>query len=121
MRQKKSWLIVGVTLVVIAVNLVLAPGAWAASTLKLLHLFTGGIDGAQPRLGRLIFDAAGNLLQHDDIWRQFFLQQHGMRQVFELTPNSNGRWAFSLLHAFQSIMQRVKSAARYGGNTQKYR
>ena len=51
----------GVTLVVTAVNLVLAPGAWAASTLKLLHRFTGGIGGAQPGLGRLIFDLAGNL------------------------------------------------------------
>jgi hypothetical protein len=59
MRQKKSWLIVGVILVVTAVNLVLAPGAWAASTLKLLHLFTGGVDGAQPGLGRLISTRPG--------------------------------------------------------------
>ena len=110
----------GVTLAAIAVNLVLAPGAWAASTLKLLHRFTGGIGGAQPGLGPPYLRLGRESLQHDDIWRQFFLHQHWMRQVFELTPNSNGRWAFRVLHAFQSIMQRVKSAARYGGNTQKY-
>ena len=77
MRQKNSWLIVGVTLVVIAVNLVLAPGAWAASTLKLLHRFTGGIGGAQPGLGRLIFDAAGNLYSTTIFGGNFFYSSIG--------------------------------------------
>ena len=50
MRPKKSWFIVGAILAVIAVALVLAPGAWAASTFKVLHRFTGGTDGAEPVL-----------------------------------------------------------------------
>ena len=49
MRPKKSWSIVGVTLAVIAVALVLAPGAWAASTFKVLHRFPGGSDGERWR------------------------------------------------------------------------
>jgi len=40
---------------------ILAPGAGAASTEKVLYSFTGGTDGGNPRASRLIFDQAGNI------------------------------------------------------------
>ena len=94
MRPKKSWFIVGAILAVIAVALVLAPGAWAASTFKVLHRFPGGSD-AEPVAG-LIFDAAGNLDGTTDLGGNA-----GGGTAFRLTPNSNGSWAFSVLHVFQ--------------------
>ena len=93
MRPKKSWSIVGVTLAVIAVALVLAPGAWAASTFKVLHRFPGGSD-AEPVAG-LIFDAAGNLYGTTANGGG-----KGVGIVFKLTPNSDGTWTESVLHSF---------------------
>ena len=46
--------------VALVIALTLAPGAWAASTQKVLYSFTGGSDGSPPTQG-LILDQAGNL------------------------------------------------------------
>ena len=103
MRQKKSWFIVGVTLAVIAVALVLAPGAWAASTFKVLHRFTGafigGTDAAQPEAG-LIFDAAGNVYGTTARGGGSVSCGLGCGTVFRLTPNPDGTWTESVLHSF---------------------
>src|SRR5207302_4838888 len=104
MRPKKSWSIVGVTLAVIAVALVLAPGAWAASTFKVLHRFTGGTDGAEPVLGGVIFDAAGNLYGTTTIGGNPSCgNSNGCGTVFRLTPNSDGSWTESALYSFCSF------------------
>src|SRR5438132_1696886 len=109
MRQKKSWFIVGVTLAVIAVALVLAPGAWAASTFKVLHRFTGGFiggtDAAQPEAG-LIFDAAGNVYGvtvAGGASTNCPSSNTGCGVVFKLTPNSNGSWTERVIHSFCSV------------------
>ena len=48
-NQNPFWAAVSKVLAVMAVTLImaliLAPGAWAASTYKILHRFTGGADG----------------------------------------------------------------------------
>ena len=72
-------------------------GTWTESV---LHSFTGA-DGANPFAG-LIFDAAGNLDGTTDLGGNA-----GGGTAFRLTPNSNGSWAFRVLHVFQG-----KSALR---------
>lgn len=67
-------------------------GTW---TYAALYSFTGGQDGYEPFFTTLIFDQAGNLYgttygggnSHDGV-------------VFEMTPNSNGSWAETVLHTF---------------------
>jgi uncharacterized repeat protein (TIGR03803 family) len=60
-----------------------------------IYRFTGGSDGAAP-YGGLIFDQFGNLYGTTI--------SGGIRgdggTVFELTPNSDGSWSFSLLYSF---------------------
>jgi uncharacterized repeat protein (TIGR03803 family) len=66
-------------------------GSWNE---KVLHRFTGGIDGAAPYAG-VIFDAAGNL---------YGTTLEGGRGdagvVFKLAPDSKGGWSETVLHAF---------------------
>jgi hypothetical protein len=60
MRQEKSRFIVSVAVSLIVAALVVAPGAWAASTFKILHVFRSSSGGQGPR-GTLVSDAVGNL------------------------------------------------------------
>ena len=66
-------------------------GTWSESA---VYNFTGGKDGGHP-VTNLIFDAAGNL---------YGMTQgggaHGNGVVFSLTPNPDGSWKESVLHAF---------------------
>ena len=72
----------------------LTPNADGAWTLSVLYGFTGGSDGRAP-LAEVIFDTKGNLygtsLEGGD---------YGAGTVFEVTPNSDGSWTESVLHAF---------------------
>ena len=65
-------------------------GSWGESV---LHSFSGS-EGGEP-LGRMIFDAAGNLYG-----TTYQGGAHGNGTVFELTPNGDGSWVESLLHSF---------------------
>jgi uncharacterized repeat protein (TIGR03803 family) len=67
-----------------------ADGSWTESS---LYDFTGGDDGSCPL--ELLFDAAGNLYSAT-VWGGAY----GGGVVFELTPNSDGTWTESVLHAF---------------------
>jgi uncharacterized repeat protein (TIGR03803 family) len=67
-------------------------GSWTETT---LYNFTGD-DGANPAaLGRLIFDAAGNLYggTHNG-------GIYGKGTVYELSPAGDGTWTEKILHSF---------------------
>jgi uncharacterized repeat protein (TIGR03803 family) len=70
-------------------------GSWKE---KVLHRFTGGKDGGSPR-GTLTFDAAGNL--YGTTYSGGVPPcRNGCGVVFKLTPDSNGMWHETVLHAF---------------------
>ena len=98
MKTNKFWTVLSKALAVIAATLimalVLAPGASAATTEKVLYSFTGGSDGSQPREG-LVFDQAGNLYG-----ATLEGGAYGYGTVFQLTPNSDGSWTESVLYSF---------------------
>lgn len=72
-------------------------GGW---TEKLLHEFTDGKDGAQPRAG-VVLDSAGNVYGTAAFGGTIKnCGSTGCGTVFELTPNSSGRWKFKTLHQF---------------------
>jgi len=73
----------------------LTPGSSGSWTESILHSFTGGRDGKQP-MSDLIFDAAGNL--YGTAFEGGFPGSFGV--VFELQPQSTGRWQELTLHAF---------------------
>jgi uncharacterized repeat protein (TIGR03803 family) len=66
-------------------------GTW---TEDLLYQFTGGADGSYP-YGGLIFDSAGNLY---GAARSSGV--NGCGTIFQLTPNPDGSWTYSVLHNF---------------------
>ncbi len=70
-----------------------APDAWVPSKYTILHRFTGA-DGSTPRAD-LTFDAAGNLYGTTQLGGP-----GGCGTVFKLTPNSDGTWIETVLHAF---------------------
>ena len=71
----------------------LSPGTNGQWTNQILYLFKDGYDGAYP--SGLIMDSRGNL--YGTTWQAGYYQ---CGTVFELSPNSAGRWDFSVLHAF---------------------
>ncbi len=66
-------------------------GAWWH---QVLHNFGSGSDGYWPQ-ANLIVDAAGNLYS-----TTFQGGTHGEGTVFEVTPESGGRWTEQVLHSF---------------------
>ena len=73
-----------------------ADGKWQE---KILHQFTGGADGGNPR-SSLIFDQAGNLYGTAAFDGYYGECSYGCGVVFELTPKSDGSWTDSVLHSF---------------------
>jgi hypothetical protein len=69
-------------------------GSWKE---KVLHYFTGDV-GVNPG-SSLISDVAGNLYGTTADWSWSFT---GPGVVFKLTPNSDGSWAESVLHTFDT-------------------
>jgi uncharacterized repeat protein (TIGR03803 family) len=59
-------------------------GNWSE---KVLHSFTGGLDGAVPQ-GGVTFDAAGNLYGNS------------YSSVLKFAPGSNGMWTENIIHTF---------------------
>jgi uncharacterized repeat protein (TIGR03803 family) len=98
MKNKSFWTAVSKALAVIAVTLIMAlimaPGASATVTYKVLHQFNG-TDGSDPAYGSLIFDAVGNLYGTTARGGAF-----GNGTVFELAPNADGTWTEAVLYSF---------------------
>jgi len=98
-ERKLFWTAISKSLAVVAVTLILAlilaPGAWATVTYKVLHQFNG-TDGALPDdASGLIFDASGNLYGTTETRGAY-----GYGNVFQLTPNADGSWTESVLYSF---------------------
>jgi uncharacterized repeat protein (TIGR03803 family) len=78
-------------------------GAWTEKTLHDFNYAVG--DGAEPYLSGLVFDGVGNLygttatggpINHNCSFDQYY----ACGTVFELSPNSDGTWTESIIHAF---------------------
>ncbi len=78
-------------------------GSW---TEQIIHDFTGGSDGAVGSLGRLVFDAAGNLYGVTELGGD-----SGNGTVYEMSP-SQGSWTFKTLYTFQGM---PNAGSPYGG------
>ncbi len=74
-------------------------GSWTESV---LHSFKGGRDGGYPDHGSLIFDTAGNLYGATASGGKVGCNwlSPGCGTIFELKPNSDGRWTEQVLHRF---------------------
>jgi uncharacterized repeat protein (TIGR03803 family) len=80
----------------------LSPGASGHWTAKVLHHFTGGVDGGVP-YGGVILDAAGNLYGMTSAGGASTAAcKYGCGTVFELSPtnSADGHWTGKLLHNF---------------------
>jgi uncharacterized repeat protein (TIGR03803 family) len=105
MKSNQFWAAVSKALAVMTVTLImalmLAPGAWAASTYKILHAFkrySGGQGPSGP--GNLISDAAGNLYGTTGLGGSSSCYGGGCGVVFKLAPNPDGTWTEHVLHRF---------------------
>lgn len=74
-----------------------ADGEWKE---RVLYAFSGGRDGGSP--GGVTFDAAGNLYGAAVVGGGGSCGGVGCGVVFELVPNSDGKWREKVLHAFIS-------------------
>jgi uncharacterized repeat protein (TIGR03803 family) len=82
----------------------LSPAASGTWTTKVLHHFTGGIDGSFPYAG-VILDKAGNLYgMASEGGGSTTACRHGCGTVFELSPtnSADGQWAGKNLHNFNT-------------------
>lgn len=74
-------------------------GTW---TENILYNFADGLDGGSPT-GGIIFDGKGNLYGEASWGGSLACPVYGCGTVFELTPDSNGGWQFSVVHTFNGL------------------
>jgi uncharacterized repeat protein (TIGR03803 family) len=100
MKHNPFWAAISKVLAVMTVTLVvaliLAPGAWAAGTYKILHKFSR-TEGGEP-MGALIFDTSGNL--YGTAFGGGCCSSGDPGTIFKLAPNANGSWTQSVLYSF---------------------
>jgi len=86
-------------LAVVAITLLLVSGAWAATTEKIVHSFSGVPDGNNPA-ATLAQDAAGNFYGTTVSGGTGTLCTGGCGTVFELSPLAGGKWKEKVLYSF---------------------
>jgi uncharacterized repeat protein (TIGR03803 family) len=94
MKYRKSSWFQGAVLLLIAITVLLAPGAVAQSKYKTLYRSKGGKDGESIYAG-LIFDQKGNLYGATTVGGA-----GGVGTVFNLTSKANGSWTESVIYSF---------------------
>ncbi len=101
MRTKRFSVLLTELALILAVASAFQLNARAANRYKVLYSFKGGADGITP-LGDLTFDTAGNLYgtTSDGGTGSCNSQPPGCGTVFELTTDSSGQWAETVLHSF---------------------
>jgi uncharacterized repeat protein (TIGR03803 family) len=72
-------------------------GTW---TETVLYSFQGGVDGADPEGGALLFDSVGNLYGTTKWGGADDIGGYNNGTVFELSPASNGQWTEQVLTIF---------------------
>lgn len=99
MKMRKALAAIAITAISFSI---LASAAWACAKFKVLHVFTGGADGAYPsNVPALIMDQAGNLYGTARGGGNFLCSDAGgCGLVFKLTPNQNGGWSETVLYSF---------------------
>lgn len=88
-RNRRLWNLSTILLATAVLTLLVVPGVKGASNFKTLHSLTGGTYAG------VTLDSAGNLYG-----TTVGGGAYGQGTVFELTPNSNGRWTEHVLHDF---------------------
>src|SRR5689334_12928292 len=100
MKRNQFWTaiskVLAARIVMLIVALILVPGARAAGKYKVLYKFTGR-SGSVPIEGLMAYDAAGNIYGTTSGGGA-----HGYGDVFELTPQSNGKWTEKVLYSFKN-------------------
>jgi uncharacterized repeat protein (TIGR03803 family) len=91
----------------------LASGAWS-QTEKIIHTFTGGVDGFLPQAG-LVFDGKGNLYGTTSGGGSDNPEICSCGTVFELSPGTNSTWSKSLVYTFAGA--NGDGISPYGGLT----
>jgi uncharacterized repeat protein (TIGR03803 family) len=100
MGRKRFSHFMNVGVAVVAVAVILVNGAWAASTEKVIHSFTGGNDGIDPAV-TLAEDAAGNFYGTTVVGgTSKACGDNGCGTVFELSPVAGGKWKETVLYSF---------------------
>jgi hypothetical protein len=84
-------------LAVVLVGLGLVPATWAAGKFKVLHDFGATSDGDTPG-GALLLDSQGNLYGGTAGGPG----QYGYGTVYKLSPQADGTWSETILHAFSA-------------------
>jgi uncharacterized repeat protein (TIGR03803 family) len=85
----------------------LKPGLSGNWSFRVIHTFTGGVDGSSGSAGRLILDHAGNLYGVTTVGGS-----NGKGVAFKLHRSETGAWILKALYAFKD---RPDGASPYGG------
>jgi uncharacterized repeat protein (TIGR03803 family) len=72
------------------------PGQGGVWKLRVIHAFTGGLDGGTASAGRLLLDDAGNLFGVATVFGA-----NGKGTAFKLTRRPNGTWKMRTIYAFK--------------------
>ena len=94
MTHHRRYLILGAVLLAVLGAPASTPAAWAQSHFKTLHEFNGSFGGNSVE-GGVILDQAGNLYGTASSGAAA-----GAGVVFEMTPQGNGKWLYTILHVF---------------------